>query len=119
MVEFLILLVLLGALAAFLAPRFMRKGPRGERAHGTLLITGISPRPDDQGEQWVTISGVITGPTVSEHPVYGQLVVNVDQWPSIGDLMPVVYSARNPDNWAFAPPQPPVDYPEPPPPGAY
>jgi hypothetical protein len=31
------------------------------------------------------------------------MVINVDNWPTVGDLKPVVYSQRNPDNWAFAP----------------
>jgi hypothetical protein len=30
--------------------------------------------------------------------------VNVDSWPTVGDLKPVVYSQRNPNNWTFAPP---------------
>ena len=114
------LLLLVGALALLIGPFIMRRrGIRGELAQGTLLVTGVSPRPDAAGEQFVTISGVINGPTVNEHPVYGQLAVDVNQWPSIGDLQPVVYSPRNPDNWSFAPPEPPLDYPESPPPGAY
>ena len=94
----------------------MRRGPRGELAHGTLLITGISPRPDAEGEQFVTITGVVTGPTVNEHQVYQRMAVDVNRWPSMGDLIPVVYSPKNPDNWTFAPPeqpQPPQPY-EPP-----
>ena len=59
------------------------------------------------GEQFVTISGVITGPTVNEHPVYARMAVDVNAWPSMGDLMPVVYSPKNPDNWRFAPPEQP------------
>ncbi len=84
-----------------------RRGIRGELAHGTLLVTGVSPRPDATGEQFVTITGVITGPTVSEHVVYQQMAVDVDDWPVMGALLPVVYSPRNPDKWAFAPPEPP------------
>lgn len=67
--------VVVGALVLLLAPRIMRRGPRGELAHGTLLITGISPRPDAEGEQFVTITGVVTGPTVNEHQVF-------NEWPS-------------------------------------
>jgi hypothetical protein len=106
-VEIFFVLLLVGALVLLLAPRLMRKGPRGERAPGTLLVTGISPRPDAEGQQYVTISGVMSGPTVNEHPVYARLAVDVNAWPSMGDLMPVVYSPKNPDNWSFAPPVPP------------
>ncbi len=97
------LLLLVGILAMFLVPRLIRHGPRGDSLNGTLLVTGVSPRPDATGEQYVTISGVIDGPTVNEHAVYQRMAVNVDNWPTMGELMPVVYSQRNPDNWAFAP----------------
>jgi hypothetical protein len=98
------LLLLVGVLAVFLVPRFIRPGPRGDSLNGTLLVTGVSPRPDAIGQQYVTISGVIDGPTVNEHAVYQRMAVSVDSWPRVGELMPVVYSQRNPDNWAFAPP---------------
>jgi hypothetical protein len=97
------LLLLVGVLAVLLVPRLMGRGPRGDSLNGTLLVTGVSPRPDATGEQYVTISGVIDGPTVNEHAVYQRMAVNVDNWPTVGELMPVVYSQRNPDNWAFAP----------------
>ena len=117
MLEIAILLVLVGALALLIGPRLMgRRGVRGDVARGTLLITGLSQRPDAEGEQFVTINGVISGPTVNEHPVYARLAVDVNRWPSMGDLIPVVYSPNNPDNWRFAPPeqpQPPQPY-EPP-----
>lgn len=101
------LLLLIATLAVFLAPRFIRCGPRGDMVSGTLLVTGVSPRPEATGEQYVTIAGVINGPTVNEHAVYQRMAVNVDQWPSIGQTFPVVYSQKNPDNWTFAPTQPP------------
>ena len=82
------------------------RGPRGDLASGTLLVTGVSPRPDADGEQFVTIAGVINGPTVNEHAVYQRMAVNVDHWPIVGQLMPVVYSPKNPDNWTFAPEEP-------------
>jgi hypothetical protein len=102
--------LLLGAvLAVILIQRFLPRGPRGELLSGTLLVTGISPRPDAvTGEQFVTIAGVINGPTVSEHAVYQRMAVDVDQWPTIGQLFPVRYSSKNPDNWKFAPPDPPA-----------
>ena len=39
------------------------------------------------------------GPTVDEHVVYQRMAVDVDHWPTMGELMPVVYSPKNPDNW--------------------
>mgnify|MGYP001224231869 CR=1 FL=1 len=109
------LLLLVGALVLLLAPRIMRRrGIGGELAHGTLLVTGVSPRPDVTGEQFVTITGVINGPTVNEHVVYTRMAVDVNDWPSMGALMPVVYSPKNPDKWAFAPAAPPAPQ-EPPP----
>lgn len=100
--SFWTLLLLLAILAVFLAPRFLRRGPRGDVVAGTLLVTGVSPRPDATGEQYVTIAGVINGPTVNEHSVYQRMAVDVDKWPSIGELIPVVYSPKNPDNWRTA-----------------
>ena len=35
------------------------------------------------------------------------MAVNVDQWPAMGQVMPVVYSPKNPDNWKFALEEPP------------
>ncbi len=102
------LLLLIGAIVVVAAPWIMhRRGIRGERAHGTLLVTGISPPPDAAGEQFVTITGVINGPTVNEHVVYQRLAVDVGSWPTMGELFPVVYSPKNPDNWHFAPPDGP------------
>ncbi|MGA9489530.1 MAG: hypothetical protein WBV80_04670 [Mycobacterium sp.] len=97
--------VLLVAIAArFVVPRLIRQGPRADWLSGTLLITGVSPRPDATGEQIVTIAGVIDGPTLNEYTVYQRMTADVDKWPTIGELKPVVYSQRNPDKWAFAPP---------------
>lgn len=106
--EFGVLLLLIAILAVFLAPRFIRRGPRGDAVNGTLLVTGVSPRPDATGEQFVTIAGVINGPTVNEHAVYQRMAVNVDDWPTMGQLLPVVYSPKNPDNWSLAPSEPPA-----------
>ncbi|OFJ54506.1 hypothetical protein [Mycolicibacterium grossiae] len=105
--ELLALLLIVGAIALIVVPRLRKGGPRGELAHGTLLVTGLSPRPADAvGEQFVTISGVINGPTVNEHVVYQRMVVDVNAWPTMGQLIPVLYSPKNPDNWSFAPPEP-------------
>jgi hypothetical protein len=103
--EFGALLLLLAVLGVLLAQRFIPRGPRGDRASGTLLVTGVSPRPDALGEQFVTIAGVINGPTIDEHAVYQRMAVDVEHWPIVGQLMPVVYSPKNPDNWTFAPPE--------------
>ncbi|MET0995861.1 MAG: hypothetical protein ABWY20_18075 [Mycobacterium sp.] len=108
MVEFALLVVAIGVLVLVAGPWIMRRrGLRGEMAHGTLVVTGVSPRPDEIGEQFVTITGVINGPTVNEHVVYQRLAVDVDNWPTMGELFPVVYSPNNPDNWRFAPSQTP------------
>ncbi len=102
MYEFATVALILGALALVLGPRLMRRGPRGEMAQGTLLITGVSPRPDAGGEQFVTITGVINGPTVAEHVVYQRMCIDAANWPTMGQLIPVVYAPKNPDNWTFA-----------------
>jgi hypothetical protein len=106
--EFGVLLLLVAILVGFLAQRFIPRGPRGDLASGTLLVTGVSPRPDASGEQYVTIAGVINGPTVNEYAVYRRMAVDVDQWPTMGQLHPVMYSPKNPDNWRFAPSEPPA-----------
>ncbi|CQD08968.1 hypothetical protein BN1232_01625 [Mycobacterium lentiflavum] len=106
--EFALLLLVVAVLGGFLAQRFIPRGPRGELLRGTLLVTGVSPRPDVTGEQYVTIAGVINGPTVNEYPVYWRMAVDVDRWPSMGELHEVVYSSKNPDNWRFAPPESPA-----------
>ncbi len=106
--EFGLLILLVAVLGVVLAQRFVPRGPRGQLASGTLLVTGVSPRPDASGEQYVTIAGVINGPTVSEHAVYQRMAVDVDRWPTMGQLLPVVYSPKNPDNWRFAPAEPPA-----------
>ncbi|MFI1913329.1 hypothetical protein [Nocardia sp. NPDC020380] len=71
---------------------------------GTLYITGISPRPDAPGEQYVTISGSISGPSVVAHEVYGRFAWDTTQWPAIGDQLPVVYPSGKPDNWQLSHP---------------
>jgi hypothetical protein len=108
--EFLVMLLIVGGLVLLAAPWIRRRrGIGGDALQGTLLVTGVSPRPEGvTGEQFVTISGVINGPNVNEHVVYQRMAVDVNDWPSMGALFPVVYSAKNADNWAFAPPEPPM-----------
>ena len=102
--EIAVLVVLIGALVLLVGPRFMRRGPGANPVHGTMLITGVSPKPDAQGQQFVTISGVINGPGVDEHVIYQRMAIDVNAWPTIGQLRPVVYRATNPDVWSFASP---------------
>ncbi len=109
------ILLVIGAFALLIGPRLMKRGPRPGQplADGTLLVTGVSPKPEGvDGQQFVTITGVISGPTVGEHVVYQRMAVDVHQWPTMGQLFPVVYSPKNPDKWNFAPPSAP---PQPPP----
>ncbi len=98
------LLLLIGVLVLLMGPRLMRRGAGADSARGTLLVTGVSPKPDELGHQFVTISGVINGPTVDEHVVYQRMAIDVNAWPVIGQLYPVLYSPKNPDNWSFGPP---------------
>jgi hypothetical protein len=36
------------------------------------------------------------------------MTADVEHWPAVGELKPVVYSQRNPNNWTFAQPEPPA-----------
>ncbi len=100
------IVVVLGAIAVLAAPWLRRRGKPADAVDGTLLITGVSPKPEaTTGEQFVTVTGVINGPTVNEHVVYWRSAVDVEHWPSMGELIPVVYSPKNPDNWRVAPPE--------------
>jgi hypothetical protein len=107
--EFLSLLLLVAIAVGLVAPRLLRRRPGGDALSGTLLITGVSPRPDATGEQYVTITGVIDGPTVSDYTVYLRMTADVGHWPAVGELRPVMYSPRNPDNWIFGAPDQPAD----------
>ncbi|MCZ0731518.1 hypothetical protein [Mycolicibacterium iranicum] len=115
MVEIALILLILGAFVLLIGPRIMRKrGAGSDWLQGTLLVTGVSPRPEGvTGEQFVTITGVINGPTVNEYTVYTRLTVDVNQWPTMGQLIPVMYSPGNPEKWAFGsrpePTPPPPD----------
>lgn len=127
MLELAAVLLVVGAIVVLLGPRIMRRrglggrgGPGnagGQLPQGTLLITGVSSGADSDGSQSVTITGVINGPTVSDHEIYTSMVMKVGTAPTIGQLMPIVYSPKNPDKWGFAPPDLPEqpDYPPPPP----
>lgn len=142
--EIFVLLLVIGGIALLIGPRIMgrrgqrgpggpgtpggpggmanfggRRGPggSGQNTSGTLLVTGVSAGAESDGSQFVTITGVINGPTVREHEVYARMQMAVGTAPSMGQLMPVVYSTKNPDKWgivATPPPEPPHE-PWPPP----
>ncbi|MEU7138164.1 hypothetical protein ABZ942_01800 [Nocardia sp. NPDC046473] len=107
MLEFGMLLVmivaLVGVVAVYLRGRGGFRPAQGET--GTLYVTGVSPRPDDLvGEQFVTITGTVTGPTVQGTVVYGRFAWDVNAWPSIGDLITVAYPAGKPERWQIVHP---------------
>ncbi|MGV9662332.1 hypothetical protein ACWDUL_14910 [Nocardia niigatensis] len=108
LLQLMFVLLIGGALAAVLV--YYRRGSGGSLAatgnaatvgfeSGTLHVTGVSPRPDEPGEQYVTISGSISGPSVVAHEVYGRFAWDTSNWPAIGDQIPVVYPATKPDRW--------------------
>ncbi|MET0453309.1 MAG: hypothetical protein ABW137_15880 [Mycobacterium sp.] len=121
-VEFLVLVLVIGGIVLLLGPRIMRRrgaggvgragNPASNLAEGTLLVTGVSSGAESNGSQNVTITGVINGPTVSEHEVYARLVMDVGQSPTMGQLIPVLYAPNNPDKWGFAPPEAPEPEPK-------
>ncbi|AYF78855.1 hypothetical protein D7D52_08895 [Nocardia yunnanensis] len=111
--QLMFVLIVAGALAAAVASwrRSTDRGGRGaaggffgnrapvEVEAGTLYVTGVSPRPEAPGEQYVTLSGSISGPSVVAHEVYGRFAWDTFQWPAIGDRIPVQYPSGKPDNW--------------------
>ncbi|MFF0487410.1 hypothetical protein ACFYTQ_00160 [Nocardia sp. NPDC004068] len=107
MVEFAFILLIGGALVALFA--MYRRGRGGgntpaQAETGTLHVTGVSPRPAAQGEQYVTITGTITGPTVPGETVYGRFAWDVNQWPSPGEDITVVYPMGKPQHWQIGHP---------------
>ncbi|MFF7941372.1 hypothetical protein ACFZC5_16785 [Nocardia gamkensis] len=104
MLEFVALVTLTAVLVSLIV--FAIRGRRGYQPanpeEGTLYITGVSPRPDAPGEQYVTITGNLTGPSVSGKVVYGRFVWDTSSWPETGDLLPVVYPPGKPDRWHIA-----------------
>ncbi len=101
MLEFAFLVMIVGSLVAVVM--LYRRGRQGKpmtgAENGTLYVTGVSPRPDVPGDQYVTISGNISGPSVVAHETYGRFAWDVKQWPSVGDQIPVAYPPGKPDNW--------------------
>ncbi|MGK8490182.1 hypothetical protein [Nocardia asiatica] len=106
MLEFAFLVILIAALVSLIV--FVVRGRQGYRPgnpeEGTLYVTGVSPRPDAPGEQFVTITGNLTGPSVPGKVVYGRFVWDSSSWPETGDLFTVVYPAGKPDRWQITQP---------------
>jgi hypothetical protein len=101
MLEFGMLLIMVTALVGWLV--IYLRGRRGiepaQAETGSLYLTGVSPRPDATGEQFVTITGNLTGPSVPGTVVYGRFVWDTNAWPSIGDYLTVVYPSGKPDRF--------------------
>ncbi|WP_174184711.1 hypothetical protein [Nocardia barduliensis] len=106
MLEFASLVILTAVLVSVIV--FAVRGGRRYRPAnpeaGTLYVTGVSPRPDIPGEQYVTITGNLTGPSVPGKVVYGRFVWDTNSWPETGDLLTVVYPAGKPDSWQITRP---------------
>ncbi|MEV6275664.1 hypothetical protein [Nocardia sp. NPDC051832] len=101
MLQFVFLVVMVVALAALVVPLLRRRGASriAQPESGSVYVTGISPRPLEGTEDFVTITGNLSGPSVSETVVYGRWVWDVQQWPTVGEFIPVVYPAGKPDRW--------------------
>lgn len=106
MLEFASLVILTAVLVSLIV--FAIRGRHGFRPanpeNGTLHVTGVSPRPDAPGEQYVTITGNLTGPSVPGTVVYGRFACDTNSWPEIGDLLTVVYPPGKPDRWQISHP---------------
>ncbi len=89
--------MLVVTLGAVLLGRNRGRGSNLEQ--GSLYVTGVSPLPAMTGEHYVTITGTLTGPTVTGQVVYRRFAWDAAHWPAPGDQLSVVYSPRNPDDW--------------------
>ncbi len=108
MLELAFILAIAGALVYWLVVYLRGRGGGGgivaQPEAGTLTVTGVSPRPAAQGEQYVTITGLLSGPGVEGETVYGRFAWDVNQWPSPGDRIDVVYPPGRPDRWQITHP---------------
>ncbi|MGW0178784.1 hypothetical protein [Nocardia sp. NPDC003345] len=107
MFELAMLAIMVAALAGMLVLVF--RGRRGGRLPadaelGSLYLTGVSPRPEAMGEQFVTVTGNLTGPTEPGTVVYGRMVWDAAYWPAIGDTLTVAYPPGKPDRWRIVEP---------------
>lgn len=101
--EFAMLIILVAVVVALLVSYRRSRGgvghPPVEPEYGSLRITGVSPRPQAMGEQFVTITGDLTGPSVPPTVVYRQFIWDGAHWPQVGEDLPVVYPVGKPDRW--------------------
>ncbi len=105
--ELAMLAVMVAALVGMLVLVF--RGRRGtalpqDAEVGSLYLTGVSPRPDAMGEQFVTLTGNLSGPSEPGKVVYGRLVWDAAYWPAIGDTLTVAYPPGKPDRWQVVEP---------------
>ncbi|NKY84665.1 hypothetical protein [Nocardia veterana] len=111
LLQIVFIVLIAGALVALLMNFRRGRGGFGglQRAQleaGTLRITGVSPRPAGQGEQFVTITGTLSGPSVPGETVYGRFAWDVNQWPFPGEDLPVSYPPGKPQHWRIGHPSP-------------
>lgn len=107
LLQIVFIVIIVGALVSMLTLYRRGRGSyrgAGQAESGTLYVTGVSPRPAAQGEQYVTITGTISGPSVGGETVYGRYAWDVNQWPSPGEAIPVTYPPGKPQNWTLAHP---------------
>jgi hypothetical protein len=101
MLQFGMLLIMVAALVGLIMVYV--RGRRGfqpaQPETGSLYLTGVSPRPDAEGEQFVTITGNLTGPSVPGIVVYGRFAWDVNAWPAIGDYITVIYPPGKPERF--------------------
>ncbi|MGW4068813.1 hypothetical protein [Nocardia grenadensis] len=107
MFELAMLAIMVAALVGMLVLVF--RGRRGGRMPadaeiGSLYLTGVSPRPEAMGEQFVTVTGNLSGPSEPGKVVYGRMVWDAAYWPSVGDTLTVAYPTGRPDRWRIVEP---------------
>lgn len=102
MLEVVMVLALMTMLIVMIGAILVRRRGGGGGANlerGSLYVTGVSPLPEMTGEHFVTITGTLTGPSVTGKVVYRRFVWDAAQWPSIGDQLTVAYPPNNPNKW--------------------
>ena len=61
---------------------------------------GIYEDPSPSNSKKLQVSGITTYAAA-----YQRMAVDTANWPTMGQLIPVAFSPKNPDNWVFAPPE--------------